>query len=114
MRRHQDEGRFRQAFRGAQYLHRDMLIWNPGPGISFGTVHAAKGYEFDQVFIVGLSDIAWPEPMAVAADGEEAATASDGQLLYVAVTRARQQLEPNAAVLSCLKEQPATQPGCAA
>jgi superfamily I DNA/RNA helicase len=92
MRRREDEARFRQPFLGAQYLHRDMLIWNPGPGISFGTVHAAKGYEFDQVFIVGVAESAWPEPVAIAADGEEAATASDGQLLYVAVTRAKREL----------------------
>jgi hypothetical protein len=38
-------------------------------------------------------------------------------LLYVAVTRARQQLEPNAAVRSCLTAragQATARPGCAA
>jgi hypothetical protein len=35
-------------------------------------------------------------------------------LLYVAATRARQQLEANAAVLSCLGGRAATRPGCAA
>jgi hypothetical protein len=34
-------------------------------------------------------------------------------LLYVAVTRARQQLELNAAVRSCLIEQATVRPGCA-
>jgi hypothetical protein len=84
--------RFRDAFPGAQRLHRGMAAWNPGPGISYGTVHAAKGFEFDQVFIVGLSSANWPDPMAVSARGEELATASYGQLLYVAVTRAKRDL----------------------
>jgi len=92
MRRHEDESRFRGAFMGAQHLHRGMPTWRPGPGISYGTVNSAKGYEFDQVFIIGLSDSAWPEPMAVANDGEEMATANDGQLLYVGVTRAKREL----------------------
>jgi superfamily I DNA/RNA helicase len=92
MRRHQDEARFGSAFRGGQHLHRGMHIWDPGPGISWGTVHAAKGYEFDTVFLVGLSHGGWPEPEAIIGDGEEAARASDGRLLYVAVTRARQEL----------------------
>jgi hypothetical protein len=92
MRRNADEGRFARAFAGGQHLHRDMPVWDPGPGISWGTVHAAKGFEFDTVFLVGVSDQRWPEPLAIAADGEAAARESDGRLLYVAVTRARQQL----------------------
>ena len=35
-------------------------------------------------------------------------------LLYVAATRARQQLEPNAAIRSCRAERPAARQGCAA
>jgi superfamily I DNA/RNA helicase len=91
-RRHQDERPFHEAFPDAQRLHSDMGIWDPKARISIGVVHAAKGLEFDQVFLTGLSETAWPEPMAIDADGLEAATASDGQLLYVAVTRARQEL----------------------
>lgn len=92
MRRHQDEARFNKPFLGGQYLHPKMKTWNPGPGISWGTVHAAKGYEFDTVFLIGLSAEAWPEPEAIRIDGEEAATADDGRLLYVGVTRAKQEL----------------------
>jgi superfamily I DNA/RNA helicase len=92
MRRHQDEARFSRAFRSGQYLHPKMKIWEPGPGVSWGTVHAAKGYEFDTLFLVGLSAEAWPEPEAIRSDGEETATANDGRLLYVAVTRAKQEL----------------------
>jgi superfamily I DNA/RNA helicase len=92
MRRNQDEARFRKAFKGGQYLHKDMEMWDPGPGISWGTFHAAKGYEFDTVILVGLSADRWPEPMAVAARGRVSAEAEDGPLLYVGVTRARREL----------------------
>jgi superfamily I DNA/RNA helicase len=92
MRRHQDEARFSRAFAGGQYLHSHMSTWDPGPGISWGTVHAAKGYEFDTVFLVGLSADAWPEPQAIRADGDDVAAADDGRLLYVGAMRAKQEL----------------------
>jgi superfamily I DNA/RNA helicase len=92
MRRHQDEARFRSAFKGGQHLHKHMDIWDPGPGISWGVVHAAKGYEFDTVILVGLSADRWPEPEIVRTRGAEVAAAEDGPLLYVGVTRARREL----------------------
>lgn len=92
MRRHSDEARFRQAFSDGQRLHRDMVAWRRGPGISFGVVNAAKGYEFDQVFLIGLSDEHWPEPEMIRNEGDESATANDGRLLYVGVTRAKREL----------------------
>lgn len=92
MRRHQDEARFQKAFRGGQNLNKYMGIWDPGPGISWGTVHAAKGYEFDSVIMVGLSEASWPEPEIVRAQGAEVAATIDGPLLYVGVTRARREL----------------------
>ncbi|MGB7684856.1 MAG: 3'-5' exonuclease [Solirubrobacterales bacterium] len=91
-RRHKDAARFSSAFRGGQRLEKYMNIWDPGPGISWGTVHAAKGYEFDTVILVGLSADRWPEPEIVAVRGGEAAAAEDGPLLYVGVTRARREL----------------------
>jgi superfamily I DNA/RNA helicase len=91
MRRHKDEERFRQAFEGGQYLHKKMT-WDPRPGISWGTVHAAKGLEFDTVILVGLSADRWPEPKIVGARGPGAAAEEDGPLLYVGVTRARREL----------------------
>ncbi|MDO8211010.1 3'-5' exonuclease [Conexibacter sp. CPCC 206217] len=90
--RHEDEPRFAAAFQGAQRLDRDLERWRGGPGISYGTVHSAKGFEFDTVILVGVTADRWPEPRAVAADGEEEATAVGGRLLYVGVTRARQNL----------------------
>jgi superfamily I DNA/RNA helicase len=92
MRRNQDDARFRKAFKGGQYLHKEMDTWDPGPGISWGTFHAAKGFEFDTVILVGLSADRWPEPVAIAAGGRDSAEAEDGPLLYVGITRARREL----------------------
>ena len=90
-RRDRDALRIGRALGEGQRLHRDMPPWRP-EGISFGNVHAAKGYEFQSVILVGLNDDDWPDPAAIEAEGEEDATALDGRLLYVAVSRARQNL----------------------
>lgn len=90
-RRDADAMRIGKELKGAQRLYGAMPPWQPS-GISFGNVHAAKGYEFQSVILVGLNANAWPDPMAVAARGEEEATALEGRLLYVAVSRARQNL----------------------
>jgi superfamily I DNA/RNA helicase len=92
VRRHEDENRFAYALRPAQRLHRDLQTWRGGPGISYGTVHSAKGFEFDTVILVGLTADRWPDPKAIETDGLDEATALDGRLLYVGVTRARQNL----------------------
>jgi superfamily I DNA/RNA helicase len=90
--RREDEARFAHAFPGAQRIHAELTTWRGGPGISYGTVHAAKGFEFDTVILVGLTADRWPEPQAILANGPEEATAMGGRLLYVGVTRARQNL----------------------
>jgi superfamily I DNA/RNA helicase len=92
VRRKADAAPFRAAFPTGQRLDRDLPIWNPDPGVSYGTVHGGKGLEFDTVIIPLLSDDRWPESMLVNAVGAEDAMADDGRLLYVAVTRARQGL----------------------
>lgn len=53
------------------------------------TIHQAKGLEWQAVFIIHLSDAYFPNPRALA---EEGGLAEERRLLYVAVTRAKEQL----------------------
>jgi superfamily I DNA/RNA helicase len=93
VRRHEEEEPLKEAFRGVgRHLNRNMKNWTPDPGISYGCVHNAKGFEFDTVILVGLDEDRWPDPQAVKAEGQAEAEASDGRLLYVGVTRARSAL----------------------
>lgn len=91
-RRKADAARFVHACPGAERLDRDTPLWNARPSVWGSTVYAAKGFEFQSVIIPDLSAARWPEPQAISAEGEEEATVGDGRLLYVAVTRARQNL----------------------
>jgi len=62
-------------------------------GVTLMTIHAAKGLEFDYVFITGLEDGLFPhermfgEKEAVAVDDEE-----ERRLFYVALTRAKKKV----------------------
>ena len=57
--------------------------------IQLMTVHAAKGLEFDQVFITGLEEGLFPHENAMSdSDGLE----EERRLMYVALTRARKRL----------------------
>lgn len=53
--------------------------------VTLSTVHAAKGLEWDSVFVVGLSEGLFPLSFAV----NDAAIAEERRLFYVAVTRAK-------------------------
>ena len=75
-----------------QRLTRDLRAWSSTPGVSTGTLHSGKGLEFDAVIMPFLSDARFPNPMAIEADGLEEASAGDGRLLYVGVTRGRSEL----------------------
>ncbi|OLF08989.1 ATP-dependent DNA helicase [Actinophytocola xinjiangensis] len=58
-------------------------------GVTLASLHAAKGLEWDAVFLVGLVEGTLPIQHA---DGSEAAVEEERRLLYVGVTRARRYL----------------------
>lgn len=76
----------------ATQLHRDLNRWPSGPGIFYGTYHAAKGLEFDAVFLPFLSKERWPPPYDVTLFGADEAAVRNARLLYVGITRARSTL----------------------
>ena len=76
----------------ATRLHRELKQWPSGPGLFYGTYHAAKGLEFDTVFLPFLSDKCWPHPSDVKLLGEQEAAVRNSRLLYVGITRARSTL----------------------
>lgn len=63
--------------------------------VSVMTVHAAKGLEFDMVFVPGLEDGIFPSGKSV---DERNGLEEERRLMYVAITRAKKEL-----VLSCAK-----------
>lgn len=56
--------------------------------VTLSTIHAAKGLEWDTVYIAGVSEGLLPLSFAT----DDAAIAEERRLLYVAVTRARKEL----------------------
>ncbi len=58
--------------------------------INLMTIHTSKGLEFDNVFLIGLSEQVFPSSKAIAAG--EAAIEEERRLAYVAITRARKRL----------------------
>ena len=71
------------------------MTWTSGqpvPVFFYGTYHAAKGLEFDTVFLPFLSDKRWLHPHDVQLLGDQEAAARDSRLLYVGITRARANL----------------------
>ena len=86
-----EEGRMDEAFL-TDYLQDVALLTDADsegdkeePRVSLMTIHAAKGLEFPTVFVVGLEENIFPNPMTAASlrDLEE-----ERRLLYVAITRA--------------------------
>jgi DNA helicase-2/ATP-dependent DNA helicase PcrA len=71
-------------------LYTDIQNDNGGQYVQLMTVHAAKGLEFDNVFVIGLSDGIFPSDKAMneGIKGLE----EERRLAYVAFTRARQRL----------------------
>lgn len=75
-----------------QQIFKDMPSWDDEPGVYFGTFYAAKGLEFEAVFVPFADASLMPEVAALEAHGENDAFARESRLLYVAVTRARSEL----------------------
>jgi DNA helicase II / ATP-dependent DNA helicase PcrA len=58
-------------------------------GVTLASLHAAKGLEWDAVFLVGLADGTLPISHALAHGAESEPVEEERRLLYVGVTRAR-------------------------
>ena len=62
-----------------------------GDFVQLMTIHAAKGLEFDNVFVYSLCEGIFPNDKSVI-EGGQAALEEERRLAYVAFTRARKQL----------------------
>ena len=62
-------------------------------GVTLASLHAAKGLEWDAVYLVGLADNTLPISHALAHGPDSEAVEEERRLLYVGITRARMYLE---------------------
>ena len=72
-------------------LYTDKQQEGSGEFVQLMTIHAAKGLEFDIVFVYSMSDGIFPSERSVSEGGREAME-EERRLAYVAFTRARKQL----------------------
>ncbi len=78
-----------QGYLESVSLHSDQDEWDEGEGrVALMTVHAAKGLEFDAVFVTGLEDGLFPHLWSMKEQGVE----EERRLFHVAITRARRHL----------------------
>lgn len=71
-------------------LYTDIDDMNPeDDSVILMTVHAAKGLEFDNVFVVGMEENIFPSSRSL---GSEADIEEERRLAYVAITRAKKRL----------------------
>jgi len=61
-------------------------------GVRLMTVHAAKGLEFEHIFIAGLEDGLFPHSRSNETENLEEKMEEERRLFYVAVTRAKEKL----------------------
>jgi DNA helicase-2/ATP-dependent DNA helicase PcrA len=78
-------------------ITRDDLLDDEGGEVNLMTIHAAKGLEFDVVFIAGCEDGIIPHARSL--EEGEGSLEEERRLFYVAVTRARRRL----LISSCLR-----------
>ncbi len=60
--------------------------------ITLMTLHAAKGLEFDVVFLIGLEEHSFPHARALAEDADPEQLEEERRLAYVGITRAKHHL----------------------
>lgn len=72
-------------------LFNDRSQENSSDSLSLMTVHAAKGLEFDNVYIVNFNEGVFPSSRAMQ-EGGKAALEEERRLCYVAMTRAKKKL----------------------
>ncbi|GMQ99577.1 MAG: DNA helicase Rep [Zetaproteobacteria bacterium] len=82
---HAENGGKLDAFIQRLTLFTDKEDDESGNAVRLMTVHAAKGLEFDHVYIVGMEEGSFPHRNAV----EEKRMEEERRLMYVAMTRAR-------------------------
>jgi len=82
---HVEHGGKLDAFIQRLTLFTDREDDESGEAVRLMTVHAAKGLEFDHVYIVGMEEGSFPHKNAV----EEQRMEEERRLMYVAMTRAR-------------------------
>ena len=70
-------------------LANDLNDENSGDAVSLFTIHAAKGLEFDYVFVIGLEEGIFPLSRALDEPDE---LEEERRLMYVAITRAKRKL----------------------
>jgi superfamily I DNA/RNA helicase len=80
------------GIKSVRMLHDHTRRWKIGNGVYAGTYHSAKGLEFDVVFMPFCGADRSPDPDIVAAFGYDEAASRESRLLYVGVTRARDEL----------------------
>ncbi len=61
-------------------------------GITLASIHAAKGLEWDAVFLIGLNEGMMPIRYALKGKGAQEAIEEERRLFYVGITRAREHL----------------------
>lgn len=83
------------TFQGLMGLLRERVEAKNPPrvqGVTLASIHAAKGLEWDAVFLVGLTDGMVPIHYALKGTGSEDAIEEERRLFYVGITRAREHL----------------------